>query len=78
MDVIVTVPSAVVEPPEILLRVKTAFAVAFVVSYTFVPARFAGTVTANAIGAFTSAPAAGTPLNGKLIGSCCTSAGSCA
>ena len=78
VDVIVIVLSAVVVPALILLRVKIALAVAWVESNTFVPARLAGTVMANAIGMFTSAPAAGLPLNGNEIGSCCTSLGSTA
>jgi hypothetical protein len=75
--VTVTVPSAVVVPEEMRLTVNTALLVVFVLSYTTVPARLAGTVSAMAIGTLIMAPAAGLPLNGKAIGTCATSVGSC-
>src|SRR3954454_17426565 len=76
--VTVTVPSAVVEPAEILFTVNTALAVVLVVSNTTAPANDAGTVSAIAQGTLTTADALGLPLKAKATGTDCTAAGICA
>lgn len=75
-DVIVTVPSCVVVPEDILLTTKAALLVVFVTSYATAPAKAAGTVIAHGIGTLTVAAAVGFEENGNDIGTCCTSIGS--
>ena len=65
---IVTVPRAVVVPPEILFKVNMVDAVAVVVTNVIEPVKLAGIVVEIVIGTFTKAEDAGLPAKTKAIG----------